>query len=246
MAFRRAIRRGRGTTYALWTLFLSLLSPIPVLPWGCDGHQAIARIAEKHMTQHALQMANQILQSSPVNPGLSRFCGSQGLDPMEDASTWADDIRSVRPETAPWHYLDIPRGAVRGAIAESCPSATGCVTSAIHQQLELLRNPSTDPRVRADALRFVIHLVGDLHQPLHCATNNDEGGNCVPVVFFGTVPTMTNPTSESYQPNLHAIWDTGIIQQMKRSTPVDSWAASLDRQFSSQLSAWEKEGINLE
>jgi hypothetical protein len=248
MAFSRTIRSVWRSPYipALWTACLLLLSPAPAWPWGCDGHQAVARIAEKHMSKHAFEMANHLLQASPIDPSLSRFCGSQGLDALEDASTWADDIRTLRPEASPWHYINLPRGAIRDAVAESCPSSTGCVTSAIHRQLELLRNESTDARVRADALRFIIHLVGDLHQPLHCITNNDMGGNCVPVVFFGAEPIMTNSAYESYRPNLHAIWDSGIIQQVKGRAAVGPWADGLDGQFTSQLSVWEKEGINLE
>jgi hypothetical protein len=223
-----------------------LLSPAAAWPWGCDGHQAVARIAETHMSKHALEMANHLLQSSPIDPSLSRYCGGQGLDPMEDASTWADDLRSLRPETSPWHFIDIPRGAARDAVAESCPSSTGCLTSAIHRQLELLRSNATDAKTRADALRFVIHLVGDLHQPLHCITNDDMGGNCVPVQFFDAAPTVANPEHETYRPNLHAIWDSGIIQRLRGATPIDEWAGTLDRQSAAHDSAWQKEGIKVE
>jgi hypothetical protein len=110
----------------------------------------------------------------------------------------------------------------------------------------LLRSDSTDVRVRADALRFVIHLVGDMHQPLHCTTNNDMGGNCVPVQFFEAAPIVSNPTYETYRPNLHAVWDFGIIQHMKGSTSTEQWAASLDHQFAARLEAWQKASINLD
>jgi hypothetical protein len=203
-------------------------------------------IAEKHMTAHALEMANKVLQSAPIDPALPRYCPSQGLDAMADASTWADDLRGVRPEASPWHYIDIPRDAPRSALGESCPTSTGCVTSAIERQIELLRSEGTDTRVRADALRFVIHFVGDLHQPLHCVSNNDLGGNCVPVDFFGNVPVEKNPQYESYAPNLHAIWDAGIIQRLKGMESVAEWADSLNREFALRVGAWEKDGIRLD
>ena len=155
-------------------------------------------------------------------------------------------LRSSRPEASPWHYIDIPRDAPRSAIAKSCPASTGCVTSAIEHQTELLRSDRTDARVRADALRFIIHFVGDLHQPLHCVTNNDMGGNCVPIDFFGHAPLEKYPQFESYAPNLHAIWDFGIIQRLKGKEPVAQWAASLDQRFCSHVGGWEKEGINIE
>jgi hypothetical protein len=200
-------------------------------------------IAEKHMTAHALEMANHLLQSQPIDPALPRFCSAQGLDLMADAATWADDLRKSRPETGPWHYIDIPRDAPRSALAESCPASTGCVTSALVQQTALLRSASTDPRTRADALRFIIHFVGDMHQPLHCVSNNDMGGGCVPVDFFGAAPIERNVQYESYAPNLHAIWDSGIIQHLMGPEAVAQWAASLDQQFSAQDAAWQKAGV---
>jgi hypothetical protein len=203
-------------------------------------------IAEKHMSAHALEMANKLLQSEPIDPALSRYCPNQGLDLMADSATWADDLRSSRPEASPWHYIDIPRDAPRSAVLESCPATTGCVTSAIEHQMELLRNDTTDARTRADALRFIIHFVGDLHQPLHCDSNNDLGGNCVPVEFFGAALVEKNPQYESYAPNLHGIWDSGIIQRLKGTQTVEQWAASLDQQFSAHVSQWQKGSIKLE
>ncbi len=228
--------------------FITLFFPSQAWPWGCEGHQAVALIAEKHMNPHALDMANSILQASPIDALLPRFCPNQGLSPMADASTWADDIRKERPEASSWHYIDIPRDAPRSAsvLAESCPAATGCVTSALEQQIGLLRNKSTDLRTRADALRFVIHFVGDLHQPLHCVSNNDEGGNCVPIDFFGNQPVERNIQFESYSPNLHALWDSGIIQRMKGQQTETDWAAELDQKFSAQDAAWEKAGVHID
>lgn len=224
-----------------------LISPVRAWPWGCEGHQAVAMIAEKHLNGHAKERANKLLLGVPIDPSLNRYCPSQGLDLMEDSSTWADDLRGSRSEASPWHYIDIPRGASRSASVteEACPASTGCVTRAIEHQVELLRNDGNDPQVRADALRFIIHFVGDLHQPLHCVSNNDLGGNCVPIDFFGNAPVERNPQSESYSPNLHGIWDSGIIQHIKGMQTVEQWAAVLDHEFSSHAGGWEKQGINV-
>ena len=223
-----------------------LFAPARAWPWGCDGHQAVAIIAEKHMTAHALATANQLLRSEPVDPSLSRFCASPGLDLLADSATWADDVKGLRPETSPSHYIDIPRDAPRSALAESCPASSGCVTSALEHQIELLRSNGTDAPTRADALRFIIHLVGDLHQPLHCISNNDEGGNCVPIDFFGNAPVEKNPQYETYSPNLHSVWDYAIIQRIKGTETVTQWAASLDQQFGVQAGNWEKQGVEVE
>ncbi|MGA2986115.1 MAG: S1/P1 nuclease [Terriglobia bacterium] len=238
--------RGGSRFWVLGAAVILLLFPARAWPWGCEGHQAVAMIAERHMSAHALEMANKLLGSEPVDPALSRYCASQGLDLMADSATWADDLRSSRPEASPWHYIDIPRGARHSALAEFCPASTGCVTSAIEHQIDLLRRDGANARARADALRFIIHFVGDLHQPLHCVSNNDMGGNCVPVDFFGNSPVEKNPQYENYAPNLHGIWDSAIIQRMKGQEPVAQWAASLDRQFSPQAGGWEKAGINVE
>ena len=78
--------------------------------WGCEGHQVIALLAEKHLTPHALATANQILKDNPIDPSMNRFCKQGGLDAMADSSTWADDYRTLHPETGPWHYIDIRFG----------------------------------------------------------------------------------------------------------------------------------------
>jgi len=239
-------RRHKARTWVLGaTIIFFLFSPLRAWSWGCEGHQAVALIAEKHMTPHALEKANELLQSEPIDSSLSRYCPSQGLDLMTDSSTWADDLRSSRPEASPWHYIDIPRNAPRGSLAEFCP-ATGCVTSALTQQIELLRDEATEPHMRADALRFVIHFVGDLHQPLHCVSNNDEGGNCVPIIFFGKAPMLKNEQFQAYAPNLHSIWDTSIILRLKGTATEAQWAGALDQKYSSSVSAWEKGGVHVE
>jgi hypothetical protein len=227
------------------TLIL-LASPIRAWSWGCEGHQAVAMIAEKHMTAHALESVNKILQSVPIDPSLPRWCPSAGLDLMSDSSTWADDLRKIRPETSDWHYVDIPRDAPRGSLAEYCPDATGCVTGALAHQIDVLRDAGNSAQTRAEALRFVIHFVGDLHQPLHCVTNNDLGGNCVPVDFLGSPPVEKNIQFESYSPNLHGIWDSSIIERMKGTETLAEWADSLDRHFNSKAGEWQKAGIDVD
>jgi len=224
---------------------LLALAPWRLWAWGCEGHQAMAVIAETRMTSHAREQALALLRARPIDPSLRRFCAVPGLDLMEDAATWADDLRNVRPETGGWHYIDIPLGARRSALREACP-ASGCILSALTAQMGLLRNPAADPETRAEALRFVIHLVGDLHQPLHCVTNNDMGGNCVPVEFFGNPPVLRNPQYESYAPNLHGIWDYGLIQRAKGTLPIDLWAEALARQFHGRMPEWEEQGVHVE
>jgi hypothetical protein len=218
-------------------LFLICL-PSSAWAWGCEGHQVVALIAERHLTPHALAMVKQILRDAPIDPSLSRYCKEGPADPIADASTWADDIRVLRPETAPWHYIDIPLSASRRETGQFCPLPESCVTQAITDQLVVLRSPANDPQKQAEALRFLIHFVGDLHQPLHATTNNDQGGNCVPVAFFDTPPQLRNPATESYAPNLHGVWDVNILARMTMGKTAEQVASDLELSFRSGIAHW--------
>jgi nuclease S1 len=222
-------------------LFVAACSlPAPARAWGCKGHQVVALLAEKHLTPHALAMAKKILDEGPIDPSLRRYCKEGGSDAMADASTWPDDYRPLHPETALWHYIDIPLGTARREVEKFCDPKLSCVTRAITDQLAILRAQDSDPQKKADALRFVIHFVGDLHQPLHAAWNNDLGGNCVPVAFFDETPQLRNPQLEIYSPNLHAVWDTNILERATTGKTVDQVAAELDQSFRKKIARWQK------
>jgi hypothetical protein len=216
--------------------------------WGCEGHQVIALVAEKHLTPHALATVNQLLKDNPIDPSLSRFCKEGGIDPMADASTWADDFRTQHPETGPWHYIDIPlstssRGGakdIQKIIEKFCDPQESCVTRAIADQLATLRSPDSSQAKKANALRFLIHFVGDQHQPLHATTNNDQGGNCVPVTYFDDRPQLRNPQTESYAPNLHGAWDYSILSRATKGQTVDQVASDLDQSFHGKMAGWQK------
>lgn len=231
---------------------LGLLAAVPstTWAWGCEGHQIVALIAEKHLNLRAKNTALQILAEGPIDPALSRYCKQTGLDPFVDSSTWADDERRIKPDTGPWHFIDIPRGAPKGDFAQYCPASTGCITSALAAQIGILQDLNATAQARADALRFIIHFVGDIHQPLHATTNNDLGGNCVPVTFFDRAPQETNPQRETYAPNLHEIWDVEIIERFlapqNAQAPASPQVADemreadeVDRDFRAQISSWQ-------
>lgn len=113
-------------------------------------------------------------------------------------------------------------------------------------QLAILKNGTASPQEQADALRFVIHFVGDLHQPLHCTTNNDRGGNCVPVKFFGDNPSLSDPAKESYTPNLHGIWDTNMITRMTRNLTTEELAILIDHAYEADAATWTQQPVDLE
>jgi hypothetical protein len=201
----------------------------------------VALIAEKHLTPEARQWALKLLSENPIDPKLSRYCGGASRDLMADASTWADDVRGER-KNGPWHYIDIPRGSKRGPLEPFC-GQEGCVTRAISEQLAILKDPKADAVKRAEALRYIIHFVGDLHQPLHTVTNADEGGNCVPVKYFRRGPHEHN---HSFSPNLHSIWDTAILERDAEGADPAEYAETLDAQFAADIEGWQKAGIHVD
>jgi hypothetical protein len=230
---------------AAYFLLVGLVATFVIVPsagaWGCKGHQTVAIIAEKHLTPEAKQLVQKLLSENPIDPKLNRYCGGATRDAIADASTWADDVRGER-KNGPWHYIDIPRGAERGLLEPFC-GTEGCVTKAISEQLAILKDKNADAAKRADALRYVIHFVGDLHQPLHTTTNADEGGNCVPVKYFRRSPHERN---HSYSPNLHGLWDTAIPERDAEGADPAEFADTLDSLFAGEVEGWQKAGIHVD
>jgi hypothetical protein len=230
---------------AAYFLLVGLVATFVIVPsagaWGCKGHQTVAIIAEKHLTPEAKQLVQKLLSENPIDPKLNRYCGGASRDAIADASTWADDVRGER-KNGPWHYIDIPRGAQRGPLEPFC-GAEGCVTKAISEQLAILKDKNADAAKRADALRYVIHFVGDLHQPLHTTTNADEGGNCVPVKYFRR---NVHERNHSYSPNLHSLWDTAIPERDAEGADPAEYADTLEAAFATDIEGWEKAGIHVD
>jgi S1/P1 Nuclease len=190
---------------------ISLLAASNALGWGQEGHQVVANIAELHLTAKAREVVREMLDAN----------GS-----IAAVSTWADEIRPSRPETAPWHYINIPLNASSIDPAGDCPNGD-CVTAAINRFVNVLRDNSSTLGAKNEALKFVVHFVGDLHQPLHCEDNNDRGGNGLQVIFFGE------------NTNLHSVWDTLLIKRINNDT--QSYTTKLDAAIKeSDRAAWEK------
>jgi hypothetical protein len=231
----------RKTLLLVSTLLLLALTASPAHAWGCKGHQTVALIAEKHLTLEAKQMVQTLLSGSPIDPKVKRYCGDWVRDAMADASTWADDVRNEK-QNGPWHYIDIPRGTTHGPLDAYC-GEEGCVTKAVGEQLSILKDIQAPAAKRSDALRYVIHFVGDLHQPLHAITNADQGGNCVPVKYFRRRP---HEHGHSFSPNLHNLWDTVIPERDMEGADPAEYADTLDAAFAPDIEGWQKAGIDLD
>jgi hypothetical protein len=238
---RFAIRFGGFFATLLTVLLMGSLGVPTANAWGCKGHQTVALIAERHLTPEARELVLKLLSENPIDPQLKRYCGSAVSDAMGDASTWADDVRGER-KNGPWHYIDIPRGAPRGSLEGFC-GKEGCVVSAIAEQVAILKDKSANGARRAEAVRYIIHFVGDLHQPLHSTTNADEGGNCVPIKYFRREP---HERGHGFSPNLHAVWDTAILERDSEGADPGEYAEMLEGTFAGSIEGWQKAGIHVE
>jgi hypothetical protein len=161
------------------------------MAWGTEGHHIVAYVAAQHLTPHALQ-------------GVESIFGPDGMTEMIQVSTWADEIRLLRPETGPLHFVNIPIRSNGLMFDRDCPDRM-CVIAAIEDGAQRVANKSLLPEVRAEALKYLIHFVGDITQPLHCADNHDHGGNAVSV------------TAKGQRTSLHAFWDNNAVRGIARN-----------------------------
>jgi hypothetical protein len=176
-------------------IFLSLNSPdAPNLSlWGGDGHRLICEIAWQHLTPEAKRLATQLRH------------GESGT--FSESCTWADEVRDARPETYNYHFINIPARQRGMSLARDCAGPKYCAPWAIKHYTTILADTTQSRLARSEALKFVGHFVGDLHQPLHAGRPEDRGGNDVKVSFFG------DAGSAERRLNLHGIWDSGILRR---------------------------------
>jgi len=164
-------------------LFVGLARP--ALAWGRLGHRASAKLAESRLTPRARAIIRDLLE-----PGES----------LADASTWADEnSRQIRGSAA-WHYVNVPVSSLRYDSRDCRPQ--GCVVSKIAEFRAILIDQNAPPARRRMALRFFVHLVQDLHQPMHVADRDDRGGNDLQLRYGRYDNT-----------SLHQVWDSGLISR---------------------------------
>jgi hypothetical protein len=159
---------------------------LPVFGWGPEGHSLVARLAAAHLTPAAAGRVAEILGPDAT---------------LASISSWPDQIRRERAATGPWHYVDIPIDQPHLDMARDCPKGD-CVLAKIEDFKKVVVDPAATAVQRKEALMFLVHFVGDMHQPLHCSDNKDKGGNDVKVDFFGK------------NSNLHSAWDSGLLARM--------------------------------
>ena len=197
-------------TNKIWIVLLFLSASIYAHAWGREGHQLVAKIAESRLTPAAAAQVHQLL-------------GSQTL---ADVAPFADEYRSSHPETGRWHYVDIPAAQASYDRERDCPASStstewrDCAVDRIPYFVGRLKNTSLNPADRAFALKMIVHLVGDLHQPFH-AIGDERGGNSISVAFFNSPQC-----GERFLCNLHGIWDEQLIEH--RGLSQDRYVVHLE------------------
>ncbi|MCM3872792.1 MAG: S1/P1 nuclease [Pyrinomonadaceae bacterium] len=190
---------------ALAAILLGLIicSPSTSLGWGAGGHMMVAQIAFKRMNPRARAKANELL-AIPINPAAVT---AQSKNFVASAH-WADDLRPFAEFDSfkELHFIDSPF-STGGTTLPVLPTPN--IVTALQENVNILKT-STDKNAQAQALRLIIHFVGDIHQPLHCATRvdssnpeGDRGGNIVSIMVRGT-------DGKLQKSNLHSYWDGGI------------------------------------
>lgn len=178
---------------------LGLLWGLDAHAWSAQGHRVIATLAQSQLTPAARREVYRLLA---LEPGQT----------LVSISTWADEHRSE--PSRPWHYVNFPRTSCTYKAQRDCADGR-CVVAAIQTQVKVLASSAPDEE-RLIALKYLVHLAGDVHQPLHAGFLDDKGGNTYQLQAF------------KHGSNLHALWDTGLIESLGENTRT--MAARLARQ----------------
>ena len=216
-------------------LFVLVFSCNLLLAWGANGHRIIAAICEQHLSESARVEIQKIL----------------GKDYLEELSTWPDYVRSEKgwDFAQSWHYTTIHPDQTVGDV-RAFYGKDSTINDAI-EAIELMKDILADNQdaidylefhmqknkanplgnsTKATALAWLIHLIGDIHQPLHVGKNRDLGGNKISVLFF------------SEKSNIHAVWDTKIIEHERLS--YSEFARFIDKLNAEEIAEYQSDSID--
>lgn len=179
-------------------LVFCIFSSLACSAWGPTGHRATGLIAERYLTKKARKALTAVLNGQS----------------LAMASTWMDEIRSdsTYDYMADWHWVTIQDGET---YAQSQKNPNGDVIQTLERVIAELKLKKLNAVDELQRIRILIHLVGDIHQPLHVGGGNDRGGNDVPVTWFRA------------NSNLHRVWDSDMIDDTRLS--FTELAESLDK-----------------
>ncbi len=186
---------------------IMLTSVLSAMSWSQKGHDVVANIAQRHLTPATAAAVDSLLD------GKSMVYWANWLDNASHTPDYA--------YTKTWHYKNVDEG-VRYEEAQANPS--GDAVTAVKQQIELLSNPSAPGADPTLALKILIHVTGDMHQPMHMGHATDLGGNRVKVKYFGR------------DTNLHSVWDGSLVESAHKWSYTE-WSDQIDRVSKEQEAA---------
>jgi hypothetical protein len=194
----------------------ALILSAALLSWGVTGHRTVGKIAAGHLTPQAKAAVHDLI----------------GDTTLADISAWPDEVRSqpAYRHTAPWHYINLPLGLsyadfeakVKGMTQEN-------VYSALQQQEQILGSTASTRPQKVEALKYIVHFVGDVHQPMHVSREEDKGGNTIQLNYEG------NGT------NLHALWDSKLIDH--QGLTFEQMAAAYDHATPAEIKQWQSDPL---
>jgi hypothetical protein len=182
------------------------------MAWGPTGHRTTGLIAEEYLSQKAKK-------------NLEKLLGGKSLAML---ATWMDEVRSdsTFDYMTDWHWVTIPQGET---YHQSKKNPNGDIIQTLDRIVAELKSKKLSPADQAQRIKILIHLIGDLHQPLHVGSRDDKGGNDVKVSWF---------RNES---NLHRVWDSEMIDDSKLS--YTELAQSLDKPNTAELKQWQNSSL---
>lgn len=186
--------------------------------WGTTGHRVVAEIAQRHLSKKAIK-------------GIKELIGDERLAYW---ANWPDFIKSdtthVWESTSKWHYVDLPGNIGQETFNQDLEKLHGeNLFTQIQAMTVQLKDQSLSVEKRKNALVFLVHLIGDLHQPLHVGRDEDQGGNKIVEYWF------------EKKTNLHSLWDSGLIDFQQYS--YTEYATVLDVADKAQVNAWQKSSL---
>ncbi len=187
--------------------------------WGADGHRITAQIAQHHLSDSATRAVADLLGPSPLA--------------LAQVATWPDEIRSDPKwsRATPWHFITIEDTSSYDALP-GVPTSESGITNVVEAILyfeSVLRTKDAVREKKVEALRFLVHFVGDVHQPLHVGRGGDLGGNRVSVIWF------------EEDSNLHKVWDTHLIE--KEQLSFTEFATFIDQASAESISTWQNDSL---
>lgn len=199
----------------IWSIFFIAIS-LMLVSWGYTGHRTVGQLAENHLNEKAKSEIKNLLGDTTI----------------ADACTWADDARKEPQfkETANWHFLNLPLGLTFEQFkAQIDTISEGNVYSALLKAEGDLTNKETPRQQQIYALKFLMHFVGDLHQPMHISRAEDKGGNTIQLNY------------EDKGTNLHSLWDTKMLEH--QGLDYKQLASKYDNISATDIKQWQSDSI---